>query len=286
MKSWSQSEVALTVADYLSMLGHELRGEPYSKSAYRRRLVDLLPGRSESAIEQKHRNISAVLIEAGLPYIAGYKPLTHYQRLLAQVTLDQLAVADRLVDTVARDVTAVPDLLLLPLGSLEQVFVAPPHVSRHKLVLAENEKPVSPKPSIVGGINYLEREARNQELGLRGEEFVVRLEQYRLSLAGHDRLAAKVEHVSQTHGDGLGYDVLSYDVDSRERLIEVKTTKYGSETPFYLTRNEVAVSAREADSFHLYRVFSYRAEPKVFTLPGSLLETCSLAPMSFEAFPR
>ena len=42
------------------------------------------------------------------------------------------------------------------------------------------------------------------------------------------RLAARVDRVSETRGDGLGYDVLSFETSGRERLIEVKTTNYGA----------------------------------------------------------
>ena len=50
-----------------------------------------LKNRSEGAIERKHQNISAVLIELGCPYISGYKPLGNYQGLLAEVIADQIA---------------------------------------------------------------------------------------------------------------------------------------------------------------------------------------------------
>ena len=40
-------------------------------------------GRTASAIEYKHQNISAALIGLGLPYIDGYKPASNFQALLA-----------------------------------------------------------------------------------------------------------------------------------------------------------------------------------------------------------
>jgi len=78
----STVEVAATVADYLAMLEHELPGEPYNKRDHNRRLQLLLNGRSHGAIEVKHQNISAVMIELGLPYVDGYKPRVNYQELL------------------------------------------------------------------------------------------------------------------------------------------------------------------------------------------------------------
>ena len=66
-EDWSPEEVAATVADYFAMLGCELRGEPYNKKDRNRQLQQVLRGRSAGAIEFKHANISAVLIELGFP---------------------------------------------------------------------------------------------------------------------------------------------------------------------------------------------------------------------------
>ena len=56
----------------------------YSKTEHRMMLRQRLDGRSDSAVEMKHRNISAVLDERGLRYISGYKPAHNYQRELAE----------------------------------------------------------------------------------------------------------------------------------------------------------------------------------------------------------
>lgn len=79
-RPWSRDEVDLIVADHFNMLKAELAGEPYSKAEHRRALQPLLGGRSESSIEFKHQNISAVLVGMGLPYIEGYKPAKNYQK--------------------------------------------------------------------------------------------------------------------------------------------------------------------------------------------------------------
>jgi hypothetical protein len=116
--------------------------------------------------------------------------------------------------------------------------------------------------------DYLERVAQNRSLGLAGEEFVVLFEHWRLVELGHHRLADKVEHVSQSKGDGLGYDVLSFESDGAERLIEVKTTTFGRDTPFFVSRGELALSQGAKDQFHLYRLFEFRKAPRLFDLPG------------------
>src|SRR5882724_697426 len=89
-EDWSIDEVEATVAAYFEMLDQELRGSSFNKSDARRQLRAILNKRSEGAIERKHQNISAILIELGFPYVRGYKPLSNYQRLLYEVVRDRL----------------------------------------------------------------------------------------------------------------------------------------------------------------------------------------------------
>jgi len=132
-------------------------------------------------------------------------------------------------------------------------------------------------------IDYLAMEARNRSLGGAGEEFVLRFEAARLIQAGKKRLAAKVERVSETRGDALGFDVLSFEISGEERFIEVKTTAYGSLTPFFVSKNEVAVSREANDCYHLYRAFDFRRHPRLFTKRGALDQSFRLEPSQFVA---
>jgi hypothetical protein len=134
-------------------------------------------------------------------------------------------------------------------------------------------------------VNYLEREARNASLGRAGEEFVVSFERARLRGMGLDALAERVEHVAVTVGDGAGFGVRSFDRDGSDRLIEVKTTAYGKQTPFFVSRNEVAFSHEMDDVFRLYRVFGFRRDPRLYSLRGALGRTCHLDPVQYTALP-
>lgn len=64
------------------MLRLELNGHQYNKTEHRRALMEQLNNRSDGSVEIKHHNISAVLIEMGIPYFDGYKPRFNYQRSL------------------------------------------------------------------------------------------------------------------------------------------------------------------------------------------------------------
>src|SRR5438874_12478038 len=98
----------------------------------------------------------------------------------------------------------------------------------------------------------------NRQLGKLGEELVVLFERQRLRRAGRDDLAGRVEWVAETVGDGLGFDVLSFDAaDGSERLVEVKTTGLGKFFPFMVTDTEVRCSEDTGQRFRLFRVFGF-----------------------------
>ena len=83
--AWTRREVELVVSVYLHMLRMQLMGQTPNKAEHNRQLQSMLPARSKSSIEYKHCNISAVLVELGVPPLVGYKPLFNYQQLLILV---------------------------------------------------------------------------------------------------------------------------------------------------------------------------------------------------------
>ena len=128
-----------------------------------------------------------------------------------------------------------------------------------------------------------EREARNRSLGRAGEEFVVQYERWRRIQRGHERLADRIEHTAKVRGDGAGYDVLSFEEDGRERFIEVKTTSYGKEAPFFISDGELAFANTHELEFRLYRVFEFRRAPRLFELRGRPDRHCRLDPTTYRA---
>lgn len=274
-RDWSQSEVDACVADYLQMLTLELTGQSYSKTTHRNALRQLLNGRSDSSVEMKHRNISAVMLELGSPHVIGYKPLTNYQQRLFD-TVEKYLRTNSIFDQAA--VSAVEQPASVPAHlDYSLVDVAPP-IPKH---VGEASAEYAPHFAAIKR-DYLVLESRNRSLGDAGERFVIEYEIQRLFTLGKKALADQVEQVSATQGDGLGFDILSFEASGKERLIEVKTTAFARETPFHLTRTELACSEHR-ENFHLYRVFEFRKSPKMFQLPGLISNHCHLDPVSFVA---
>ncbi len=276
---WSRQEVEAIVADYFSMLASELSGSAYNKTAHRQALKPQLNGRSDQSIEYKHANISAALLDVGFQYIPGYKARFNYQGLLAEVVAERLLASPDLQEIAAFDAdrpTVMPEV-----EDILSVLTEAPQLS----VDASNvHDPAVFKPRL--STNYIEREARNRSLGAAGEAFVLAYERARLIKSGREALAAKIEHTSKVRGDHEGYDILSFEDSGAERLIEVKTTKYGIQTPFFVTRNEVSVSEKNANRYQVYRMFSFRQTPRMYALHGSIHNNCRLTAATFLALPR
>jgi hypothetical protein len=108
--------------------------------------------------------------------------------------------------------------------------------------------------------NHLQNNKENKRIGDLGELFVIQLEREKLETAKKPKLAKKVAHHSKDKGDGLGYDVLSFDTAGNKMYIEVKATKGNKNTPFFITRNELERSKQEQDDFFIYRVYNFKDE--------------------------
>jgi hypothetical protein len=274
-KDWSADEVTSLVEDYFDMLRQELLGLDYKKAAHCKALLPrLAPGRKGPAVEFKHANLSAVLVGLGLPYIAGYKPRGHYQRLLAELVESFLDRHPDYLQKLAEAPTVNP--VNAPAAPDDVIEDAPDH-----LVLPEPGKPWLSRRA--RRIDFVERDAANRRLGRLGEEFVQEVERRRLRREGRPDLAEKVQWVSQTLGDGLGFDILSFGGDGGERLVEVKTTGLGKYFPFRVSATEVRCSEDVPEKFHLYRVFDFGWSPRVYILSGALRQSCRLEPATYLA---
>jgi len=279
-QDWTETEVRLIVADYFEMLQAELFEKPYKKSKDRKKLALKLAGRSKGSVEFLHQNISSVLIEQGLPYIKGYKPRGNYQNLLSEEVDGYLEQHPGLLEVIASAPSLNPSgprKIVKP--DFEKVIVDPPE----KITPPKSTgKPWLSRKS--RKIDFAERDAHNRRLGSMAEEFVYELERYRLKLAGRDDLSQKVVWASRDIGDGLGFDILSFDdADDSERMLEVKATGLGKFFPFYVTANELRCSEDIPDQFHLFRVFDFGKNPRLYILQGALSQLCQLDPILYRA---
>ena len=250
------------------MLVLERAGKSYSKTEHRNALIELMGGtRSPGSIERKHQNISAVMLQLGLPYIKGYKPLSNIQEALltevrhrletspewfAELQPQQPSPAEVRFSEVLRQV-AVPEMLPEPRGRK---------------------------------VDYGLLQEESKRVGDRGEEFVLNFEKTTLEKEGRADLAADVLWVAREVGDGTGYDIRSFNLDGRPRYIEVKATKLGALTPFYITSAELDFARRHRGEYAIYRVFDIDGDaPEFYVLEGDLDKVLAVEPVTYRARP-
>lgn len=263
---WRDNELDAIVADYFTMLEAEISGKPYIKAAHSRALMERI-GRTHRAVEFKHQNISAVLDELGMPWIRGYIPKRNYQNAIFDAIDRYLSDHGGILER-----TGSPRSGLV---SANEMFVPPPPLARGR-VPARLQR-------LVSKFDPVERDHRNRCLGRAGEEFVINVERRRLARVGRSDLAKEIRWISAEEGDGAGYDVLSFEPDGRERLLEIKTTNGSARTPFFLTRTEWAVATDRPDDWRVYRVHLFSTAPRIFTIAPPLERTVSLTPETWRA---
>lgn len=268
---WSPIENREIVQAYLDMLESELRGEDVNKSTRYRALAARVE-RGEKAIERKFQNVSAVLDLLGLPWIQGLKPARNIQVSLTEHVEEKLsdqALLSRLscaFDTDRRN-TGTFEYVDAPQGTSS----APRDETQTRLARKFD-------PAL--------RDLRARELGVAGEALVVNREKAWLTAQGKPKLAAQVRWIAREDGDGAGFDILSFNLNGKDRWLEVKTTNGGDTTPFYLTRNELFVSEANLDRYRIVRLFDFARVPRAYRLSPPLADRLVLDPVSYRASLR
>jgi Domain of unknown function (DUF3883) len=266
-KPWSDDELDVIVDDYFSMLRAELFRQPYVKSHHSAVLMEQI-GRTHRSVEFKHQNISAVLEEMGRPWILGYKPKRNYQASI-------FGAIDRYLSSNEDVVYHQLPPKVLAAADEAVTFVTPPKLEVHSDRPWQLER-------LIRKFDPVERDLRNRTLGRAGEEFVLEIERKRLQRYQRPDLFKKIRWVS-AEDDGAGYDILSFDPDGRERLIEVKTTNGAARTPFFLSENERQKAGASAESWRLYRVHLFAQNPRIFEIAPPLKEVLHLRPDTWRA---
>lgn len=273
---WTESENRAIVGDYLAMLALECEGVPYNKAEHNRALIEAMGGtRNRAAIERKHQNISAVMLQLGLPYIKGYKPLPNIQEALRTEVRHRLETD--------------------PVWFVQlQLQVQPPSPAEPQLRAALRQVPAPQMPPEAHGgkepngrkVDYGLLQQESKRVGNRGEELVFNLEKETLEKAGRADLAADVIWVARDIGDGKGYDIKSFKLDGQPRYIEVKATKLGTLTPFYITSAELDFARRHQGEYAIYRVVNVDGEaPEFYVIEGDLDTVLAVEPVTYRARP-
>lgn len=133
-------------------------------------------------------------------------------------------------------------------------------------------------------MDYSKRDKKNQELGGLGELMVLAYEKQQLIDAGKDDLVDQIVHISREEGDGLGYDIKSFNLDGAQKYIEVKTTAGPKNTAFYITHCELEFLIQHKHQAYIYRLYEFDREhnkAKLYVITGEALTKLELQPIQY-----
>lgn len=125
---------------------------------------------------------------------------------------------------------------------------------------------------------------RDLLLGNAGENAIVFRERRYLADSGRQDLAEKVEQVSQTKGDYIGYDILSFQLSGEEKWIEVKTTTGRQSTKFHISENQIKQSENNPQSYQLHRLYDFNFDnltSNLYIVAGNLRQKLELTPTHY-----
>lgn len=272
--NWPEWEIEALVQAYFAHLSK-------SPEADSQQVLSSLPpaiSRSDEEIASGLGMISSTLADNGMPILEAFPATAHEVPAIERAVIRYVDGDDDLLALVEKSKAMPSSDFDFQFSWSEDLVSNPP--SRREAPEVKIPDSIASRPT---KIDFLASNRRNQKLGEAGERWVVEFEKERLRREERHDLADKVFWVSKEVGDGLGYDIQSFDAEGEPIYIEVKTTTHGPRTAFLISRNEVERSREHESAYRLYRVFGFPANPRVFILGGPITDHCSLQVESYRA---
>jgi len=122
-----------------------------------------------------------------------------------------------------------------------------------------------------------------EAIGQAGENWVINHERSYLTTKGRIDLAIQITRISETN-IAAGYDILSFELDSSKKFIEVKATAL-SKTEFFISANELEIAKQLNGNYWIYLISEIYGEPKLFTIQDPTKEIGKkliLTPVNFQ----
>lgn len=136
-------------------------------------------------------------------------------------------------------------------------------------------------------VDYSKINVSKEKVGKDSEKLIYDLEKERLKKENREDLSNRVIWESVENGDGVGYDIRSYEKRNGiyvEIYIEVKGTNKTINEPFDISINEIEASNRYKGQYYIYRVGNiYSSSPKFYRINGRIEDNFNLEATSFKA---
>lgn len=133
-------------------------------------------------------------------------------------------------------------------------------------------------------VDYNKKQVKSQENGLFAEKIILNYEKQRLLEIGREDLANKVVLVSKEISENVGFDILSYDSNTNEKVfIEVKSTEGNTFDNVNITSNELRKMIENPRAWKMYYLTRTKEkEHDLYIKTGEeLLEIFNFVPTSY-----
>lgn len=251
----------ILVENYFVMLDAELQGELYSKADHRNRIAAEAGMQDENVIDRLQQDVSAVLAEAGMPFVDAFPPITAPSASIESAVHVFIEENPELVEALWLDPEEASSKVPVELDDPKVRWKKTPPPTGFKPRKLEAWQPAG-----VMDLDFRLREHRSTQLAAAGERFVLAFERARLRELGLKEKSAEVMWQSQTFGESFGYDIRSFNEDGSDRYICVKTTNFGPYFPYTLLAREMEKAKADASNFYLYRVFQFTRGANLFIM--------------------
>lgn len=136
-------------------------------------------------------------------------------------------------------------------------------------------------------IDYVDLQAKKSKIGELGELIAYNYIYDECIRNGIDKVPV---HASKIEGDGLGYDIRSWDKNGVEIHNEIKTTTANSKDGFDITPSEIAASEEQNSIYRILRIYALdvkRGTAKICIYDGPIsARDYELVPTGFKVFKK
>lgn len=156
-------------------------------------------------------------------------------------------------------------------------LVDAPERKKREIIVSKQKKTQRPTNR-----DFAKEDEKSIKIGKLGESLALDYERKRLIELGMTDVEEKVFLTADNplYGNAYPCDIISFDPDSKKKIyIEVKTTQYKAETPFYISKEEVSFSETNKDDYVLYRIYNVMSKtikPSFYKVEGSVKDNFTL----------
>ncbi|MGJ3235017.1 DUF3883 domain-containing protein [Marivirga sp.] len=277
-------ELAHDVKEYFSTTSVELlkKIETTTSESQKHELISLFVYNRQRLIEYRNYN----LFDHGLDYLLKLKIDDFQKRIQSFYGLtSNIAIVEDKLSIKGKNRSKLTDQVQTRFNSYLQFLGTGKKIKAKEQSIELYSAHV--KQFKVAKLNWEEINKKRGDIGKAGELLVIKFETDRLINENQFDSLKDLIHISETEGDGAGYDILSADDRGFPIYIEVKSTTGGVNQKLFFSKNEIDFMNIHPTKYMLYRVYNLDIENMVGDImiyrgKDEILKNINLIPTSYE----